>query len=42
LEKLGWRCLVVWQCRLHDKAALRRLLAAFLNIEDSPASPPPD
>jgi DNA mismatch endonuclease (patch repair protein) len=37
LEKLGYRCLVVWQCQLRDKAALSRLLAAFLNLEDSPA-----
>jgi DNA mismatch endonuclease (patch repair protein) len=38
LEKLGYRCLVVWQCQLRDKAVLRRRLAAFLNIEESPVS----
>ncbi|MDR2124484.1 MAG: DNA mismatch endonuclease Vsr [Desulfovibrio sp.] len=36
LEKLGYRCLVVWQCQLRDKAALGRLLADFLNLEDAP------
>jgi DNA mismatch endonuclease (patch repair protein) len=32
LEKLGYRCLVVWQCEMRDTDALRRRLAAFLNI----------
>jgi DNA mismatch endonuclease (patch repair protein) len=38
LEQLGYRCLVVWQCQLRDKAALRRRLAAFLNLEDPPVA----
>jgi DNA mismatch endonuclease (patch repair protein) len=42
LEKLGYRCLVVWQCQLRDKAALRRRLATFLNSEDPPESALPN
>jgi DNA mismatch endonuclease (patch repair protein) len=42
LEKLGYRCLVVWQCQLRDKAELRRRLAAFLNNEDPPEPTPPN
>lgn len=30
LEKLGYRCLVVWQCEMKDEAILRQRLRDFL------------
>ncbi len=39
LEKLGYRCCIVWQCELKDTDALGRRLAEFLGAEQdmSPA-----
>lgn len=30
LRRLGWRCLVVWECELRSEVKLQRKLAAFL------------
>lgn len=30
-KKLGWRCLVVWECQLSDERRLVEMLDAFLN-----------
>lgn len=31
LRKLGWRVLIIWECRLSDQAVLRRRIARFLD-----------
>ena len=30
LSKLGWRCLVVWECELRDEAKVTKAISAFL------------
>lgn len=39
LAELGWEARIVWECETRDAAALRRRLAAFLNVaSDASAS----
>lgn len=35
LREMGWRVLVVWECELGDDEALRELLRAFVENDDT-------
>ena len=37
LRKLGWRILVVWECGMGDRDALRRRIVRFLDGDDGAA-----
>lgn len=30
LEQLGWKCLVIWQCELHQESVIRNRLKQFM------------